>query len=180
MRALAHPLRLRLLEELTREGPLTATEAAELLGESPANCSFHLRTLAKYGFVTEAEGGSGRARPWQRTALGISLSMVDHDDEASLAAHTLAAHSLERALERVRAWSELEAGAPPEWRATAFADNFLTYLTPEELHEVEEGVVAVVSKYQERTLDVAARPPGSRPVAFAFFGHPLPPSPSGN
>jgi predicted transcriptional regulator len=54
MRALAHPLRWALLEALTHAGTLTATQASEMLGESPTNCAFHLRTLAKYGFVEEA------------------------------------------------------------------------------------------------------------------------------
>ena len=47
---------------------MTATQAGEALGESPANVSFHLRTLAKYGFVEEAPGGTGRQRPWRRVA----------------------------------------------------------------------------------------------------------------
>src|ERR1700733_1448043 len=59
MRALAHPVRIALIELLPHTGTLTATQASELLGESPANCAFHLRTLAKYGFVEEAGGGSG-------------------------------------------------------------------------------------------------------------------------
>ena len=51
MRAVAHPIRIALLEVLGSEGPLTATEAGELIGESPTTCSFHLRQLAKYGFI---------------------------------------------------------------------------------------------------------------------------------
>ena len=70
MRALAHPVRIRLLEELTFRGPLTATQAADHVGESPSSCSFHLRTLAKYGFVEEAGGGTGRQRPWRVVSLG--------------------------------------------------------------------------------------------------------------
>ena len=62
MRALAHPVRIALLEALRREGTLTATRAAELLGDSPGNMSWHLQTLAKYGFVEEAGGGRGRSR----------------------------------------------------------------------------------------------------------------------
>jgi DNA-binding transcriptional ArsR family regulator len=65
IRALAHPVRIALLEALVDAGTLTATEAGEHVGESPANASFHLRQLAKYGFVEEAEGGTGRRRPWQ-------------------------------------------------------------------------------------------------------------------
>ena len=61
MRALAHPLRMQLIEAIGQSDTrtLTATQASELLGESPANCAFHLRTLAKYGFVEEAGGGRG-------------------------------------------------------------------------------------------------------------------------
>lgn len=50
------PVRLALLEVLTFRGPLTATEAGQLIEESPTTCSFHLRQLAKYGFVEEAGG----------------------------------------------------------------------------------------------------------------------------
>ena len=180
MRALAHPVRVLLLEAITREGPLTATEAAELVGESPANCSFHLRTLAKYGFVEEAPGGSGRSRPWRRTSLGISLSMADEDGEASVAAHTLAAMNQERVIQRLREWAIHESTASAEWRSSAFADTFLAYLTPKELSEVEAAFYEVVMKYQDRTLDLAKRPPGSQPISLAAFGHPLPPNPSGN
>ncbi len=72
MRALAHPVRLALLEALRREGPLTATRAAELLDDSPGNMSWHLQTLAKYGFVEEAGGGRGRSRPWRVVSLTVT------------------------------------------------------------------------------------------------------------
>jgi predicted transcriptional regulator len=65
LRALAHPIRMSLIGLLRTEGPLTATKAAELLGESSATTSFHLRQLAKYGMAEEAAGGNGRERPWQ-------------------------------------------------------------------------------------------------------------------
>src|SRR2546423_11325721 len=70
LRAMAHPVRLRLMEELLIRGPATATELAERVGENPANCSWHLRQLAKYGFVEEAGGGTGRQRPWQIVPKG--------------------------------------------------------------------------------------------------------------
>lgn len=65
LRALAHPVRQRLLRALAAAGTATATELAEQVGESPPNCSWHLRQLARYGFVTEAGGGPGRKRPWR-------------------------------------------------------------------------------------------------------------------
>src|SRR6478672_6158684 len=68
--ALAHPVRLGILEALTIEGPLTATELGDRLGESPANCSWHLRKLAEHDFVEEAPG-QGRKRPWQVRTVGL-------------------------------------------------------------------------------------------------------------
>ncbi len=75
MRALAHPVRIALLEMLSLEGAMTATEIGERISESPTTCSFHLRQLAKYGFVEEAGGGKGRARrsvtaSWTGTGRG--------------------------------------------------------------------------------------------------------------
>src|SRR4051794_21654441 len=66
--ALAHPVRMGIIEHLSVSGPLTATELADRLDESPANCSWHLRKLAEHGFVEEAGGGIGRKRPWRGPA----------------------------------------------------------------------------------------------------------------
>ena len=63
MRALAHPVRLAILDAMRNEGELTATRAADLLDQSPGNMSWHLQMLAKYGFIVEAEGAKGRRRP---------------------------------------------------------------------------------------------------------------------
>ena len=74
LRALAHPLRLKLHALVGREGSITAAEAARQLGVSQALASHHLRQLAKYGYVEEAEGGTGRRRPWKRVALGMRFT----------------------------------------------------------------------------------------------------------
>src|SRR6201984_1021816 len=72
LRAYAHPVRMALMGLLRTEGPLTATRAAELLGESSGTCSFHLRQLAKYGLVEEAGGGTGREKPWRATTTSTA------------------------------------------------------------------------------------------------------------
>lgn len=64
LRGLAHPIRLQLLELLAGE-QLTPTRAAVLTGETVANCSFHLRQLAKYGFVEATDGADRRHHPWR-------------------------------------------------------------------------------------------------------------------
>lgn len=73
MRALTHPLRLDLLELLTAHGPATAAGCGRALGVAQANCSFHLRQLAKYGFVEEADQGADRRERRWRVAPARSV-----------------------------------------------------------------------------------------------------------
>src|ERR1700722_4167684 len=89
MRALTHPVRVAMLEALTLGGAMTATELGEQIGESPTTCSFHLRQLAKYGWVEEAGGGKGRARPWRLATIGFQTSVAQEDPDTSLAASAL-------------------------------------------------------------------------------------------
>ena len=71
--ALAHPLRVALLYQLNALGSRTASQCAQALGETPANCSYHLRQLAKAGLVARDEAGNGRERPWRSVYTGLSL-----------------------------------------------------------------------------------------------------------
>src|SRR3954454_13484904 len=89
LRAVAHPTRLALVGLLRREGPLTATEAGEPIGESAASCPFHLRQLAKYGLVEEAGGGRGRQRLWKATALFTEWPGGGHGQETDAATELL-------------------------------------------------------------------------------------------
>src|ERR1700690_3636696 len=89
MRALTHPLRLALLEALELEGPPTATQAGELIGEPPNTCSFHFRQLAKYGFVQEAGPAPGRSRPWRLTTFRMHSTDLHEAPETAVAARGL-------------------------------------------------------------------------------------------
>jgi predicted ArsR family transcriptional regulator len=175
MRALSHPVRIALLEVLGVEGPMTATEVGERIGESPTTCSFHLRQLAKYGFVEEAGGGKGRARPWRMTALDIAIR--GHDDpEAELAADVLTGIFLERQRDRYRTWQETKAAYPSEWRKAAGESQVVLYLTAEELEHLREELGELLRPLvQERDGDPSKRPPGSVPVEMVTFSYPLSP-----
>jgi DNA-binding transcriptional ArsR family regulator len=175
MRALAHPVRLALLEALAHHGPLTATEAAEHVGESPSNCSFHLRQLGKYGFVEEAEGGRGRRRPWRAVTIGTSFTDVHADTETALAANTLSRVIVERLLARARAGLEQRHLLPDEWRAVTGSSDMTLYVTPEEMKELDEAILAKLWAYRERIADPAKRPEGSRPLQVAVFAYPIEP-----
>jgi DNA-binding transcriptional ArsR family regulator len=172
LRALAHPLRMRLLRLLSLEGELTATEAAEHVGESPASCSFHLRQLAKYGFVEEADRGPGRRRPWRRVGSGMRFELVHDDPDAVAAASALAGVLREGYLDRIRRAAESFHALPPEWQAVTGHSDSVLYLTPDELRELDAQVLALLRTHRDRIADPSKRPEGAKPIEVLLFAHP--------
>jgi DNA-binding transcriptional ArsR family regulator len=176
LRALTHPVRVALIECLSLEGPLTATEAGERIGESATTCSFHLRQLAKYGFVEEAGGGRGRARPWRMTSLGMRFSSAHDDPATELAAAALARLLRGRQLERYQSWLETSGSYSRAWRDASSHSEYLFWMTPEELDELGERLRdLLVPLHRERLTDPSARPAGALPVELLVFGYPIAP-----
>jgi predicted ArsR family transcriptional regulator len=177
MRALAHPLRLALLELLWRRGSVNATEAAAELGESQASCSFHLRQLAKFGFVEEVEGARGRARPWRLSRRGMRVANVQDDRRAAIAWAGLERLMNDRQLDRYRAWLEGRSAYSREWREAAYHSHSIAWLTPEELHAVADQVSELLAGvFPHRRDDAAARPSDALPVELLSIGYPTPPA----
>lgn len=166
LKALAHPLRMDLLERLIGEGPQTATRLAEALGQSPSNCSWHLRKLAEHGFVEEAPGGSGRNRPWQAASRGLTWGESAEDPESSAAGRALTDVLIGRELEKLRQAREAEQDEPPEWRDVTEVYQSGLWLTPEEARELSAGLRDLLHAHIERTFDPALRPAGSRPISL--------------
>lgn len=173
MRALAHPVRIALLELLGIEGTLTATQASEALGESPANCAFHLRTLAKYGFVKEAGGGRGRERPWTIAQRTIRISATEQSDpQAALAAESLSQLWLNRWLDRARRVFGTTARVPG-WENATHWTRSSAFLTAEEAEQMTQDMLRLVDRYRDREDDPSLRPAGALPVECAFFTFPM-------
>jgi DNA-binding transcriptional ArsR family regulator len=172
MRALAHPVRIALLEALTIHGQLTATEAGEIVGESPANASFHLRQLAKYGYVEEAEGGTGRRRPWKRKHLGMSFSEVHDDPETAAAARELSRMWSHRYLARAEKGLEDNRLQSPEWRESLGWNQMGLYLTAAELDEMQSAIREVLfEKFGERRVRTEATPADAERVEILTFSY---------
>jgi hypothetical protein len=179
MRALAHPLRWALLEALGHAGTLTATQASEMLGESPANCAFHLRTLAKYGFVEEAGGGKGRERPWRRAFGRMSWHARQGDEQFRLAGQALNQVWLDRVLSRARRSLAATMSWPEGFEDDLGGSTSMSYMTPEEAREVHaelmktfERTIGQEHRFTERR-DPARRPPGAVPVEFVLLAYPI-------
>ena len=167
VRALAHPLRLRLLDELRFGGPATATLLAHRVGESSGATSYHLRQLARHGYVEDAEPRGGKERWWRYRERQVVVPQGgDPGDSRTLLAELLSreAHALDRYL-----------AAPtraPEWDDAAFFQSRALRLTPAELHALRDGIEALLAPL--RRADASNPPAGTSPVRVLAFGFPLP------
>lgn len=159
-----HEVRTHLLELLADVGAVTATEAAARLGYSSGLCSFHLRQLARHGYIEEAPHHGGRARPW-RLKRHPSLPDGPPDDEFGDLARGLEDASWQR-------WLAQRDGAPAAWcHDDAF--SAVAYLTPEEMRQVADVVRRALAPYQDREQRPLARPEGALPVALITRLFPL-------
>jgi predicted ArsR family transcriptional regulator len=172
LRAVAHRVRIRLLEELSVIGPATATQLSERVGESPANCSWHLRQLARYGFVEEAGGGTGRQRPWKLVMQRHEWDEADEDPEVRLAGRAMSKVFFARQDEVLQDWLDAAYTEPAEWRDAAFVNQSATWLTAEELAQIDKEIRPILTRYFDRFSDPSRRPPGSRLVRFLLWGVP--------
>jgi DNA-binding transcriptional ArsR family regulator len=164
IRALAHPVRVALLELLAHAGTLTATQASQRLGESPANCAFHLRTLAKYGYVEEAGGGRGRERPWRRVHESLIISSATDDPRVALAADEVGQYWMNASLERARVGMGLQKSWPREWHNRLPQQLAQVYLTPDEARQLARATADLLAPFSDRSDYPERRPPGAMPV----------------
>jgi DNA-binding transcriptional ArsR family regulator len=166
LRGIAHPVRNRILEELSAGGPMRAADVAQRLGVPANQASFHLRQLAKYGLVEEAAGGRGRERPWQATAMFTSWSGAGGSPDLAIADQMLTAVVAERYAEQLQAWLAAKPGEPVEWQEAAGLGDVLLYVTADELTQIGEGLDDLLRPYLDRVGDRSRRPDGARLVSF--------------
>jgi predicted transcriptional regulator len=175
MRALAHPVRLALLEAIGQaEGQtLTATQASEITGESPANCAFHLRTLAKYGLIEETGGGRGRERPWRQAYETLQFDPPWQDTQTKVAFEAMGTVWFERWVDRARERLLRLNTYPEQWQKGMIASQFDAYLTAEEASSLQDTINGLLEPYRDRRRDPSLRPPGSQRFELLAFGYPL-------
>ena len=170
--AMAHPLRVALLYQLNALGSRTASQCAQALGETPANCSYHLRQLAKVGLVVRDEADNGRERPWRSVYTGLDLRppVDDPDPEVMTAARAtrmaLANAEIQEHARLARQYLRLEARAPRAWREVAGISTYSLRLTPEELAALHDALDAAIRPYIGLTRPDP--PEGAQPVHLDY------------
>jgi DNA-binding transcriptional ArsR family regulator len=176
MRALAHPARIAIWTHLGLRGAATATECAEIAGLSPSACSYHLRTLARYGLVEEDpdSAADGRERPWRARMLAFHITEGPDVPPATTLASRLLVENMRAAAEEIRVRYVARASEyPADWQAAVGELFSVAHVTPEELQRMREQVIEVMAPYVR--LDPGERPAGARPVRvmldmFPWFG----------
>lgn len=170
LRALAHPVRLDLLYLLHREGPLTASRAAELLGLTPKVCSYHLNLLGKYGVVEETGEGKGRARPWRVADTRINyVHRPDEHPAMTQAEDAFARTALARDTRLIEAFIHQRHRLPQRWRNVSAMSSSPLRLTPEQLRALRDELLEVLGRYQQQSQSPAE---GAHPVHAALYALP--------
>lgn len=133
LKALAHPLRVALLSHLLAAGPSTASECAEALGSSASNLSWHLRQLARHGFVERAEAADGRERPWRSTEVGFQIGGDENDPAVRTQQDALIAIQLDEEQRLMQTFLDRRRALEPEWRDASTVHRYALSATPAEL-----------------------------------------------
>ncbi|MEV6740508.1 helix-turn-helix domain-containing protein [Streptomyces sp. NPDC051104] len=181
LKALAHPLRMKLFRALYVERVATASQLAEVVDEAVSLVSYHLRKLAEHGLIEEAEPQSadGRERWWRAASDGISIHEEDfRDAPEKVAAHTAASRLFYeqrselyfRHLDERPHWS-------PEWNGAAIDSEYLPRMTAAELAELSRDLDALIRKHNEqaRARATAGETEGRENVALHVYGFPFRP-----
>lgn len=164
VKALGHPLRMRLYRALMVAQRATASQLAEQVDEAVSLVSYHLRKLAAHGLIEEAEqgGADGRERWWQAAVGGVSTEDADFRDapESEGAYVALSRLAARQRHELYQSYLDAKSAWPDEWRDTSFNSEYLLSLTPQELVELRTEMDGLLKKWEARSD--AAREAGER------------------
>ncbi|MGW6396285.1 ArsR/SmtB family transcription factor [Streptomyces sp. NPDC055103] len=178
LKAISHPLRMRLYRALFVARTATASQLADQVDEAVSLVSYHLRKLADHGLIEEAETQSadGRERWWQPSSYGFSVQEEDLKDAPELLA---AGAALSRTLSEQRAamygrFLDERLTWPDAWRTASISSEWLPRFTAAELAALGEELEAVLRKHDQRArvAEAAGDTEGRENVAVHLHGFP--------
>ncbi|MDE0546970.1 transcriptional regulator [Microbacterium sp. C7(2022)] len=161
LRALAHPLRVKIYNILSQYGPQTASSLAERLGESSGSTSYHLRALAKHDLIREcSDRGTARERWWERPQGSVSFANPDSITTPAGRAATqvvMTEFLRDRNEELLTFVVRGISGEPKRWQESSMISTATARLTPEQAQALSERLMAIidetVAEYRDQTGD---------------------------
>jgi len=173
LKALAHPLRQRLLTHLQRYGAATSADLATVFAADRGATSYHLRQLARFGFIEEDTSRSaGRRRYWRYRPQDIRLPRGPADPSLAAVADEVGRQWMEQAQRDLTAYLA-DRPAYGEFAVAAQHSFGGMMLTPEELTGFAEEYIALLSRWYR---DPEQATPGSRHISVVFHAFPTPPA----
>ncbi|WP_194398262.1 ArsR/SmtB family transcription factor [Microbacterium atlanticum] len=176
LRALAHPLRVRIYDILSQYGAQTASSLAERLGESSGSTSYHLRALAKHELIVEVDGrGSGRERWWERPVGGVSFANPEAIKTPSGRAATQIVMNEFFRLRQEQLMAFVDrglGGEDPSWQEGTMISTATARLTPEQSKELTRKIMALIDDAVDKHRDQDGD--DVRPVTIRADVFPLP------
>lgn len=169
LKALTHPVRVRMLGMLRIDGPATATSLATRLGLNTGATSYHLRQLAQHGFITDdPERGNARER-WWKAAHDVTEMREDTVPDGPEGHETfdavLQAYVTTSVLHLQEAMAERPL-LPQAWRAASSFSDIVKRLTPRQAEEANERILALLNELEED--------PDGEQYTFQVNGYPVP------
>lgn len=182
--ALTHPLRLDLINHLMAAGPATASQCARAVGDTPSNCSYHLRILQRSGLVVAEPSTDGRERPWRATITGFGVEDRDRAEagqaesgqaEPSQAepgqADALIAVAVQRDQRLTREYLARRGEVSRDWRTVDSHATYTLRMTPEELAALGQQLDTLIRPYL--AADREDTPAGAALVHLGLHAFPL-------
>lgn len=172
LRALAHPLRQRILRALAEKGPATATALGAQLGQNTGATSYHLRQLAEHGFIEEApELAKGKERWWRSPPKDLRYRLdKDQSPELRELLEGLVTQHIADDVELFQRF-RAERAELGEWADTMPFSRGAIYATREELDDFCEEYLALLKRFQATHAEGR---PGARRVLTRFIAFPAP------
>ncbi len=175
LRALAHPLRIRIYDMLSQYGPQTASLLAERLGESSGSTSYHLRALAKRDLIREVAGrGTARERWWERPVGGITFANPEamKTPAGRAATQIVMSEFLRQRQQQLEQFVETELTDDDVWHDASMISTASARLTPAQTEELTRKIMAII----DETVDAHRNQTGGdvRPVTIRADVFPLP------
>jgi DNA-binding transcriptional ArsR family regulator len=174
IKALAHPARLAVIDELFAGRKLTATECGEIAGLSASAMSYHLRALEKWGIVRRSEAtGDGRERPWE--AAGDRLMVDSAEPRASAAGEAiLIARQLDKQRADTLGWISGQDEESAAWYDSTVIGSGVFWLSLEEAKQISDRLAEIVAGIPRRPP--AEAPAGAHRVRVSYSVVPVPAS----
>lgn len=154
LKALAHPLRVRMYDLLGDHGSATASQLAERVGESSGTTSYHLRLLAKHGFIEEdPDRGNKRDRYWKVRGYNLEAAELLEDPETAADFRAATSELWRTYARQIETWFRSADTWGSRWTSSSVSSMARFAATPEEMAALRDELLEVLNRHAERFQD---------------------------